>query len=101
MESTNPDSSKAVFVDENGILNINVGGRVNADGILLLNTTSTTGSTPDTPTGSTTGSTVDVGTDGTADFGGTTEVNNGILSLSGNNGYGARVTQDGILEITL
>ena len=101
VESTNPDSSKAVFVDENGILNINVGGRVNADGILLLNTTSTTGSTPDTPTGSTTGSTVDVGTDGTADFGGTTDVNNGILSLSGNNGYGARVTQDGILEITL
>lgn len=101
VESTNPDSSKAVFVDENGILNINVGGRVNADNILLLNTTSTTGSTPDTPTGSTDGSTIEVGADGTADFGGTTEVNNGILSLSGNNGYGATVTPNGILEITL
>ena len=101
VESTNPDSSKAVFVDENGIFNINVGGRVNADGILLLNTTSTAGSAPDTPTDSTNGSTIDVNTDGTADFGGTTEVNNGILSLSGNNDYGAMVTQDGTLEITL
>lgn len=90
----------AIFVDENGILNINRGGRVNADGILLLTDTTTTGSTPDIPTGSTPDdSTIEIDPDGTAEFGGETEVNaNGELEFNGSN---VRVTSDGILEITL
>lgn len=93
--------NEAIFVDENGILNINRGARVNADGILLLTDTTTTGSTPDiTPTGSTPdGSTVVIDPDGTAGFDGDTSVNNdGELLLTGTN---VRVTNDGILEITL
>lgn len=89
----------AIYVDENGILNINKGARVNADGVLALTDTTTTGSTPDTPTGSTPDdSTIEIDPDGTASFGGETEVNNGVLSFNGNN---VLVSAEGILEITL
>lgn len=93
-------SGQSVYVDENGILNINVGKVEN--GILLLDDVKSSGSTPDVPTGSTDGSTVIVDpTDGSADFGGETTVENGTLMLNGQETRGARVTPEGILEIIL
>ena len=95
-------SGQSVYVDENGILNINVGRVDEQSGILYLDDVTTSGSTPDVPTGSTDGSTVIVDpTDGTADFGGTTSVENGTLNLTGQSNRGARVTPEGILEIIL
>ena len=93
----NSTDSNAIFVDSNGILNINTGGRVNADGVLLLTDVTTTGSTPDAPTGETPDSSTIIidPDDSSANIGGNTSIENGILSLN------AVVTPEGILEITL
>lgn len=89
-------SNNAIFVDEDGILNINVGSV--EDEILILNDVTTTGTTPDPQTGSTTSDESSVNVDpssGSADFGGATSVDsNGILSLN------AVVNENGILQIT-
>ena len=93
-------SGESVYVDEYGILHINAGKVEN--GILLLDDVQSSGSTPDVPTGSTDGSTVVLDpTDGSADFGGETTVENGILALNGQGTRGARVSPEGILEIIL
>lgn len=87
----------AVYVDENGILNINV-GEVTGD-ILLLNDSIVTGSTSGDTSGSTSGDTSDyssaeVTPGGDMIIGGNTSVQNNILLLN------ATVTPNGILEIT-
>lgn len=79
-------SEDAVFVDESGLLNINVGGRVD-NGVLILNDTQTTGSTPEQ-------STAVIGSDGVLNIGGNTTESGGVIMLNAN------VTGEGILEIT-
>ena len=80
-----------VYVDANGILNINA-GRVE-NGILILNDSQTTGSTPDTGT-TPDYSTAVVDGNGILNIGGNTAESGGVIMLN------AVVTPDGILEIT-
>jgi hypothetical protein len=85
------------YVDENGILNINV-GEVSGE-ILLLNDHTVTGSTSGETSGSTSGETSEESTavitpDGEMSISGQTSVQNNILLLN------AKVTPNGILEIT-
>ena len=92
------DDENSIYVDENGILIINVGGEVTDDGILILQDTSEGGGGggdggDDTPSGE---SDAIVDEDGELIITGdeTTVDSNGILLLN------ATVTLDGILTIT-
>ena len=93
-------TNNAVYVDEDGILNINA-GYVDQNGILILNDVTTTGSTSGNTSGDTSGSTSGdtstaiVDDEGNMNVGGTTTVDeNGILLLN------ATIDSNGILEIT-
>ncbi len=91
----------AIYVDENGILNINV-GTVDSNGILILNDTVVTGSTSGDTSGSTSGDTSDTTTgvvdgNGSLNVFGTASVENGVLIMNGSH---VNVNNNGILEIT-